>query len=298
MTETQLEANAPAAVEEATEQEVRQVSERLTVIKPASRRPTVDLRELWVFRELAAVFAWRDLKVRYKQTAIGVAWALIQPFVAMVVFTLIFGKFAQFPSQDLPYPVFLYSAMLPWNYFSSSFTGASGSVSLNAGLVTKVYFPRLLLPFSAIVAPAVDFVLASSILFGMMIWFHIPIGPQIVLAPLFMLLAAVTALGAGSLFAAVNVRYRDVPYVLPFIVQIWFYVSGVVFPIAALDQKWQWVLSLNPMAAVIGGFRWALVGTPLPPPGQLAVSVASALALFLAGVAFFKSSESRFADTI
>jgi lipopolysaccharide transport system permease protein len=268
------------------------------VIQPASRLPKLDFQELWQYRELALTFVWRDLKVRYKQTAIGVAWALLQPFVTMVVLTLIFGKFAKFPSQNLPYPVFLYSAQLPWTYFSSAFVAAAASVSLNTTLVTKIYFPRVLLPLAAITVPFVDFVLASSILVGMMVWYHVGVGPEVVLAPLFILMAAVTALGAGFLFAVANVRYRDVPYVIPFLVQIWFYCSGVIYPIEALKEKWQWILSLNPMTGVITGFRWALVGTPPPHAGQFALSVAMAGLLFLVGLTVFRGFEPRFADTI
>ena len=278
--------------------ELPPLSDRLTVIKPASRVPKLDFRELWQYRELALTFVWRDLKVRYKQTAIGVAWALLQPFITMVVLTLIFGKFAKFPSQNLPYPIFLYSAQLPWTYFQSSFTSSSSSVSLNAPLVTKIYFPRVLLPLAAIIVPFVDFLLASTILAGMMVYFHIHVTATALLAPLFILLAAVTALGAGFLFSVANVRYRDVPYVIPFLVQIWFYCSGVIYPIDALKTKWQWILSLNPMTGVITGFRWALVGTPPPNAGQFALSVAMAGLLFLVGLTVFRGFEPRFADTI
>jgi lipopolysaccharide transport system permease protein len=273
-------------------------SGRVTQIRPASRLPKLDFRELWMYRELALTFVWRDLKVRYKQTAIGVAWALLQPFVAMVVLTLVFGKFAKFPSQNLPYPIFLYSAQLPWTYFSSAFSSASSSISLNSQLVTKIYFPRVLLPLEAVIVPAVDFLLASSILAGMMVYYHVGVGPAIALAPLFMLLGGVTAVGTGFLFAVANVRYRDVPYAIPFIVQIWFYASGVIYPIAALKAKWQWILSLNPVTGVITGFRWALVGTPPPHAGPFAVSVAMAGLLFLVGLAVFRRAEPRFADTI
>jgi lipopolysaccharide transport system permease protein len=282
----------------AHEEELPALPDRLTVIQPASRLPKLDFQELWQYRELALTFVWRDLKVRYKQTAIGVAWALLQPFVTMVVLTLIFGKFAKFPSQNLPYPVFLYSAQLPWTYFSSAFVAAAASVSLNATLVTKIYFPRVLLPLAAITVPFVDFLLASSILAGMMAYYHVGVGPEIVLAPLFIVMAAITALGAGFLFAVANVRYRDVPYVIPFLVQIWFYCSGVIYPIEALKEKWQWILSLNPMTGVITGFRWALVGTPPPHAGQFALSVAMAGLLFLVGLTVFRGFEPRFADTI
>jgi homopolymeric O-antigen transport system permease protein len=274
------------------------LDDRVTVIRPASRLPRLDVGELWRYRELAATFVWRDFKVRYKQTAIGVAWALLQPFVTMVVMTLVFGKFAQFPSQNLPYPVFLYSAQLPWTYFATALAAASASLAMNAGLVTKIYFPRVLLPLGAIIVPAVDFLIASVILVGMIFYYDVPVGPQAALAPLFLLMAAATALGVGLLFAVVNVRYRDVPYVIPFLIQIWFFVSGVVFPIDALREQWQWILALNPMAGMIAGFRWAIVSTPAPQPGQFALSVAMALVLLVGGFCVFRSAEPRFADTI
>ncbi len=280
------------------EAEPAPLSDRVTVIRPPSRLPHLDFAELWRYRELALTFVWRDLKVRYKQTAIGVAWAVLQPFVTMVVLTLVFGKFAKFPSQDLPYPVFLYSAQLPWTYFASAFTASAASVATNASLVTKIYFPRVLLPLAAITVPAVDFLIASTILVGMMAYYHTILGWQALLAPLLLLLAMVTALGVGLLFSVVNVRYRDVPYVIPFLVQIWFYASGVIYPISALRPAWQWVLSLNPMAGMITGFRWALVGTPPPQAGQFALSVGVAGLLLLAGLTVFRGFEPRFADTI
>jgi lipopolysaccharide transport system permease protein len=280
------------------DEELPELSNRVTVIKPAPKLPHLDLRELWQYRELAATFAWRDIKVRYKQTAIGVAWALLQPFTTMVVLTLIFGKFAKFPSQGLPYPIFLYSAQLPWTYFSSAFTQSAASLSQNSTLVTKIYFPRVLLPLAAITVPFVDFLLASTILAGMMVYYHVGVHVQLLAAPLFILLAAVTALGTGLIFAVANVRYRDVPYVIPFLVQIWFYGSGTVFPIASLKPAYQWILAVNPVSGVMTGFRWALVGTPPPHAGPFAVSVASAGLIFLVGLTVFRRAEPRFADTI
>jgi lipopolysaccharide transport system permease protein len=280
------------------EEDLPALSGQVVTIRPASRLPRLDFEELWKYRELAATFAWRDLKVRYKQTAIGIAWALLQPFTMMVVLTLIFGKFAQFPSQNLPYPIFLYSAQLPWTYFSSAFTSATSSISMNSALVTKIYFPRVLLPLAAITVPAVDFLLASTILAGMMVYFHVSVTAAILTAPLFLFLAAVTALGVGLLFCVGNVRYRDVPYVIPFLVQIWFYCSGIIYPIESLKPKWQWILSLNPMTGVITGFRWALVGTPPPHLGPFALSVTMAGVLFLIGLTVFRRYEPRFADTI
>lgn len=283
----------------APDAELPELSERVTVIRPASNVPHLDFRELWLFRELAATFAWRDLKVRYKQTLIGVAWAIIQPVMTMVVFTFIFGTFARVPSQNLPYPVFSYSGILPWTYFAAALGAASGSLAMNSTLVTKIYFPRVLLPLAAITVPAVDFVLASSVLFGLMAYYGVSVGPHVLLAPVFMLLAAATALGVGMFFAVINVRYRDVPYAIPFIIQIWLFLSPVIYPIHALHQPWErLILSLNPMSGVITGFRWALVGTPAPSVQLVLLSVVSALGFLVFGLAFFRRSEPRFADTI
>ncbi len=272
--------------------------DRITVIRPAPRWPRLDLRELWHYRELLGRFVWRDVKVRYKQTFIGVAWAILQPFLTMVVFTLVFGKFAKFPNQGQQYPVFVYSGLLLWTYFSSALTGSSTSLVSNVPLVTKVYFPKVLLPAGAALVPIVDFVMAFTVLVALMGYYDTPFGEWAYLAPGFLLLAVVTALGTGLFFSALNVRYRDVPYVIPFIVQTWLLVSSVVYPIAALPLKWQWVLATNPMNGAITGFRWALVGTPPPDVGQFLVSVASAIVMFAAGLAFFRRSEPRFADTI
>ena len=279
--------------------ELPELSDRVTVIRPASSVPHLDLRELWVYRELAATFAWRDLKVRYKQSLIGVAWAIIQPVMTMVVFTFIFGTFAHVPSQGLPYPVFSYSGILPWTYFAAALGAASSSLAMNSSLVTKIYFPRVLLPLAAITVPAVDFVLASSVLFGLMTYYGLTLGPHVLLAPVFMLLAAATALGVGLFFAVVNVRYRDVPYAIPFIIQIWLFLSPVIYPAGALHQPWErLILSLNPMTGVITGFRWALLGTTPPSPRLIALSVVSAAVFLVVGLAVFRRSEPRFADTI
>jgi lipopolysaccharide transport system permease protein len=287
-----------SSTDPAAEEDLLPLSDRVTVIRPASRVPHFDLRELWQYRELAATFAWRDLKVRYKQSLIGAAWAILQPLTTMIIFTLIFGKFAKIPSQNLPYQVFVYSGLLPWTYFASALGGASSSVALNASLVTKIYFPRVLLPLSAVTVPAVDFLIACTVLGGLMGWYSLSVGWHAVLAPLFMLLAAATALGVGLVFAVINVRYRDVPYVIPFVIQIWLFLSPVIYPTHALGAKWQWIFALNPLTGVIGGFRWALLGTSPPTAGQLIVSAGVAIGFLLAGTAFFRSSEPRFADTI
>jgi lipopolysaccharide transport system permease protein len=273
-------------------------STRVTVVKPAPRWPHLDVRELWHYRELLGRLAWRDVAVRYKQTSIGVAWAILQPFLTMVVFTFVFGRFANFPSKDVPYPIFTYSALLPWTYFASSVALSSSSIVSNRGLVTKVYFPRVLLPLAGVTVPIVDFLLASVVLFGMMAWFDVWPGLALVLAPLFLLMAVVTALGIALFLSAVNVRYRDVPYAIPFVLQIWLYLSGVVYAISALPERWQWLLALNPMTAVINGFQWGVLDTAAPDLGKTMVSVAAMAAFFVVGLWFFRRSEPRFADTI
>jgi lipopolysaccharide transport system permease protein len=281
------------------EDELPELSGRVTVIRPASRLPHLDFRELWHYRELAATFAWRDLKVRYKQSLIGAAWAIIQPVMTMVVFTFIFGTFAHVPSQGLPYPVFSYSGILPWTYFASALGAASGSLAMNSTLVTKIYFPRVLLPLAAVTVPAVDFLLATTVLGGLVGWYALSVGVTALLAPLFMLLAATTAFGVGLVFAVINVRYRDVPYAIPFIIQIWLFLSPVIYPIKALHHSWErLILSLNPMSGVITGFRWSLLGTSPPTPLQLVLSIASAGVFLTFGLAVFRRAEPRFADTI
>jgi lipopolysaccharide transport system permease protein len=273
-------------------------AERLTVIEAEAPRAKVELRELWRARDLALVFAWRDVKVRYKQTLIGAAWAVIQPLATMVVFTLIFGKFANFPSQSLPYQVFVYLGLLPWTFFSSSLSQIASSVLSNRQLVQKVYFPRLILPMSGLLVPAVDFLCSCAVLTGIMIWFHVGTSTNLVFAPFFLLLLAVTALGIGSILAAINVRFRDVPYVMPFLIQTWLYVSPVIYPTAALPHKYQILSSFNPVVGAVTGFRWAVGGTPPPTTLQLLISIGSALVMVAGGFWFYRKWESRFADTL
>jgi lipopolysaccharide transport system permease protein len=282
----------------APERSLERAPSRMTLIRPAPRWPHLDVREFWHFRELFLMLVWRDVKVRHKQTSIGVAWAIVQPIMLMVVFTLIFGKFAQFSSEGLPYQVFAFSGLLPWTYFASALALSSASVVSNQNLVTKVYFPRVFLPFAATAVPAVDFALAFVVLLGLMAWFGVGIGSAIAMLPFFLVLAFVTALGAGLFLSAVNVRYRDVPYAIPFVLQLWMWLSPVAYAVTALPESYQWIFALNPMTGVINGFRWALLGTPAPSPGQLAVSVGAALIFLLGGLAYFRRSEPRFADTI
>jgi lipopolysaccharide transport system permease protein len=283
---------------ETTAPAVRERDARVTVIKPAPRWPHFDFSELWHYRELLARLVWRDIAVRYKQTSIGIAWAIVQPFLTMVVFTFVFGRFANFPSKGLPYPIFTYSALLPWTYFASAVALSSASIVSNRGLVTKVYFPRVLLPLASVTVPIADFLPAFLVLIGMMFWYSTFPTIAILLAPLFLLMALAAALGVGLFFSALNVRYRDVPYAIPFLIQIWLYLSGVVYAINALPEKWQWVLSLNPMTAVISGFQWGVVGTPAPELAKTLVSVAATVLFVVIGLWFFRRSEPRFADTI
>ncbi len=273
--------------------------ERVVVIRPASAWPRLDLGELWHYRELLFTFVWRDIKVRYKQTFIGVAWALLVPIFTAVVYTVVFGKFAKFPSGNLPYPVLVFSGLLPMQYFTSALTQASGSLVQNVSLVTKVYFPRVLLPMSGVLVPFVDFAIGFAVLVGLMAWFGTwPAGPTVLLAMPVMLVALLTALGVGLGLSALNVRYRDVPYAIPVFLQVLPLLSGVPYALEAIPEKWQWLLSANPMTAVIAGWRWTVLGAAAPDPAKLAVSLAVAAALFLLGLAFFRRSEPRFADTI
>ena len=270
----------------------------VTVIRPSTSWPRIDFSELWRYRELLGSFIWRDLKVRYKQTAIGAGWAVFQPLFTAVVYSLIFGRFAKFPSGSLPYPIFAFAGILAWQYFSGALNVASGSLVSNVALVTKVYFPRLLLPLAGVLVPLVDFLLAFWVLIGMMFWFHTYPGAHVVLAPLFILLALVTALGAGLGLAALNARFRDVPYAIPAIMQVLPFLSGVPYALNGVPVKWQWLLSINPITTVVTGWRWCLLNGPPPVLGQAAVGAGVALVLLVTGLAYFRRSEPRVADTI
>jgi lipopolysaccharide transport system permease protein len=293
VTETQIREAAPAPVAAAPER-----AAPVFTIRPAPRWPHLDLGELWHYRELFLRLAWRDVAVRYKQTAIGIAWAILQPFLMTIVFTLVFGKFAEFSSKGVPYPIFSYSANLAWIYFASAVTFSSASLVANRGLVTKVYFPRVLLPLAAVAVPLVDFAFASAILVVMWPWFAVWPSKAIVLAPLFILMALIAALGVALLLSAVTVRYRDVPYAIPFLMSSWMFLSGVIQPVAEFPEYAQWVLALNPMTAVIDGFQWGVIGTDPPELGKTLVSVAATAVFFIVGLWYFRRSEPRFADTI
>jgi lipopolysaccharide transport system permease protein len=258
----------------------------------------LDLGELWQYRELLYILIWRDVKVRYKQTVIGATWVVLQPLMTMVVFTVVFGHFAKIPSDGLPYPVFAYTALLPWTYFSQALSRSGVSVVGSAHLITKVYFPRLIVPLSAAVSPGVDFLLSFIILLGLIAWYKIRLTLCIFALPLFIILACITALSVGLWFSPLNVRYRDVGYAIPFLNQIWMYASPVVYPISLVPERWRLLYSLNPMAGVIEGFRWALLGKESPDFVVMTVSAAVVLVLLLGGIFFFRRMEPTFADVI
>jgi lipopolysaccharide transport system permease protein len=290
---------APPPAREATESDDR--VDRLVVIRPARRWPHLDVSELWHFRELLARLVWRDVAVRYKQTFLGVAWAILVPVFTAAVYVVIFGKFAQFPAgeKNTAYPSLVLAGVLPMQYFASALTGSSMSLASNLQLVTKVYFPRTLLPLGSVIVPLVDFLVGLPVLIALM-WYYDtwPNGAKVLFAPLFILLALVTVLGLGFLFSATNVRFRDVRYMIPVFLQVLPLLSGVMYAVEAIPTKWQWVLAFNPMTAVIAGWRWAMLDAATPNLGQTAIGVAVAGVLFVVGLAVFRSSEPRFADTI
>ena len=271
------------------------------VIEPSRGVAALQLGALWEYRELLGFLVWRDVKVRYKQTALGVAWIVVQPLVSMVIFSVLFGYLLQAPSNGVPYPIFAYAGLLPWTYFAGSLTRAAQSLVGSANLITKVYFPRLVIPLSGVVGGLVDFGVASLVLAGLMVWYRVPPTLNIVWLPAFLLLAMATALGFGLWLGALNVRYRDVNYLVPFLVQIWMYVTPVIYSVTLIPERYRWLLALNPMTGVVEGFRWALLGGVMDaePPGALfAVSVVISLVVLVSGAVFFRSTERTFADVI
>jgi lipopolysaccharide transport system permease protein len=268
------------------------------VIKARPSLFHIDVRSLWDYRELLYFLTWRDVKVRYKQTAIGAAWAVLQPFTTMVIFTVIFGHFAKMPSDGVPYPVFAYTALLPWTYFATALTRCTGSVVGNAQLISKVYFPRLILPLSGTLSALIDFTISLVILVGMMAWYGIAPTRNILALPLFLLLSVATTLAVGLWLSALNVRYRDVGHAIPFLIQCWMYASPVVYPVSMVPERWRSLYSLNPMVGVIEGFRWALLGKASPDFGAVTTSALLVTILLLGGLVYFRHLERTFADVI
>jgi lipopolysaccharide transport system permease protein len=280
--------------------ESRPSSERPTfVIRPAPRWPHLDVRELWHYREVLGTIVWRDIKVRYKQTFLGVVWAILVPVFTATVFVVVFGKFAKFPSGNVAYPSLVIAGVIPMQYFASALSQSSMSLVANLPLVTKVYFPRILLPLAAVLVPVVDFFVGLPVLLALMGMYGTwPKGAQVVTAPAFLALALVTALGIGFFLSSINVRYRDVPYIIPVFLQVLPLLSGVMYAVEEIPRKWQWILAANPMTAVIAGWRWAVLGAAQPNWAQTAVGIAVGIVLFLVGLTVFRASEPRFADTI
>lgn len=256
------------------------------------------LAEVWSYRELLYFFAWRDIKVRYKQTVVGVAWVVLQPLLTMGVFTLFFGRLAKLPSDGLPYPVFYFTALVPWTYFATAFQSCTGIVVDNQLVITKVFFPRLVLPISAVISGLVDFAIGFVVLCILVAVYHIRPGINVLWLPVLLLLAVLTALGVGLWMSALNALYRDVRYVVPFLIQFWLFASPVAYPSSLVPERWRWLYGLNPMAGVIDGFRWALTGHGQPPGPLLLASTSAVLAVLMGGVLFFQRMEGAIADRV
>ena len=256
------------------------------------------LRELWEFRELLFFFAWRDIKVRYKQTVMGASWAIIQPFFTMVIFSLFFGRLANVPSDGLPYPVFSYTALVPWTFFANALTQASNSLVFSANMIKKIYFPRLALPIATVLAGVIDFALAFIVLLGIMLYYGLVPTINIVWLPFFLLLALVTSLGVSLWLSAMNVQFRDVRYTVPFLTQAWLFVTPIAYPSSMLSEPWRTIYGLNPMAGVVEGFRWAMLGSGNAPGPMLIVSVVVAVTLLVSGAFYFRRMEQSFADVL
>jgi lipopolysaccharide transport system permease protein len=268
------------------------------VIEPATGWTTIDLREIWRYSELLYFLTWRDIKVRYKQTVIGAAWAVLQPFLTMVVFSIIFGRLMNVSSGAVPYPVFSFTALLPWTFFSTAISRSGTSLVLSANLISRVYFPRLIVPLAAVLGATVDFAIAFVILLGMMLFYGIVPGVAILALPFFIVLAILTAFGVGFWLSALNVKYRDVAYVIPFLTQFWLFVTPVVYSSSIVPQQWRLLYGLNPLAGVVEGFRWALLGQGSAPSGLIAISLVTVVALLVTGLVYFHHVENEFADVV
>jgi lipopolysaccharide transport system permease protein len=265
-------------------------------IEPSRGWVAVNLRELWEYRELLYFLIWRDVKVRYKQTVLGVTWAIIQPFFTMVVFSLFFGRLAKLPSDGLPYPIFAYVALVPWSFFAHSLTNSSNSLVSSANLIKKIYFPRLAIPLATALSGLVDFIIAFVVLIGMMLYYGITPTINVLWLPAFLVLALVTSLGVGLWLSALNVQFRDVRYTLPFLTQVWLFSTPIAYPSSLIPEQWRALYGINPMAGVVDGFRWALLATDTAPGPMIAVSAFMALAIFTGGLFYFRRMEKTFAD--
>jgi lipopolysaccharide transport system permease protein len=276
----------------------RKNKDKKSIIKPSAGWAALNLRDLWQYRELIFFMTWRDLKVRYKQTLIGASWAILQPFLTMVVFSIFFGNLAKVASDGVPYPIFSYTALIPWTLFSKALQDASRSLVANSHMITKVYFPRMILPLSSVLAGVVDFLIAFVVLLGLMVFFNIYPSINIWVLPFFLLLALITAVGVGLWLSALNVLFRDINYILPFLTQFWMYLTPVAYPSSMIPSDWRIIYALNPMVGVVDGFRWALLGTGQPPGVMTIVSSIVALLLLISGMFYFRRMERLFADMV
>jgi lipopolysaccharide transport system permease protein len=269
-----------------------------TIVEPPHGWFNLRLREAWEYRELLYFLVWRDIKVRYKQTLLGATWAIIQPVMTMIIFSVIFGKLANLPSDGIPYPIFSYTALLPWQLFSKALSDASGSLVNNQQFVTKIYFPRLFLPAASILSGVVDFFIALIILFGMMWYYKIPFTLNILTLPALVLFTLITCMASAMWLAAINVKYRDVKYVLPFLVQAWLYATPIAYSSTMIPEQWRSLYGLNPMAGVVEGFRWALLGQQTSSGSLIGVSLFIVFPLFIGGLIYFQRMERTFSDII
>jgi lipopolysaccharide transport system permease protein len=268
------------------------------VISPRHSCLELDSREFWHYRELLYFLIWRDLKVRYKQTLFGVGWAILQPFLTMIVFTLFFGKLAKMPSNGLPYPIFYYAGLLPWTYFANAVTSSTNVVVQNQQVITKVYFPRLILPVASVISGLVDFAISFLVLIGMMVYYRVEPNAELLLAPFLLLLAVATALGVGLWLSALNAIYRDVRYAMPFLMQFWMFASPVAYPSSLVPARWRWLYDLNPMAGVIEWFRAGVTGQGQMQGIYLLISSAAVVILLIGGLVYFRRMEDIFADVV
>ena len=269
-----------------------------SIIQPSVGWRSLDWNDLWKYRELLYFLSWRDIKVRYKQTVLGAAWAIIQPFFTMAVFSLFFGKLAKVPSDGIPYPLFAYAALVPWTFFANGLSQSADSLVGSANLIKKVYFPRLVIPISSVLSGLVDFVLAFVVLLGMMLYYGLVPTVNVIWLPLLLILALVTALGTGFWLSAMNVQFRDVRYTIPFLIQLWLFATPIAYPSSLLTEPWRTVYGLNPMVGVVEGFRWALLGTQTAPGAIILVSALVAVTLFVSGAFYFRRMEKTFADIV
>lgn len=269
----------------------------VTIIEPKKGWIKLDLGELLHYQELLYFLTWRDIKVRYKQTVLGAAWAILQPFMSMVVFTLFFGRLAKMPSEGIPYPIFVYAGLLPWTFFANAVSGSGNSLVGSAHLISKVYFPRIFVPTSKVMAALVDFAISALILLALMIYYQVQLTWNLAFIPIAVLLTIFAAFGVGTFLSSLNVKYRDFQYVIPFMIQFWMFCSPVVYPISLVPERWRWLLSLNPMAGIIDAYRSGFLGKSFDWQ-NLAISSAVTLALLLIGISYFTKIERKFADII